>query len=64
MMLNIHRITRIEVKAPIQSFDPPVCWRTLRIYTTDSEIPVEIDLFSKDLESLEIRAASDALPTF
>lgn len=64
MMLNIHRVTRIEVKAPIQAFDPPTCWRTLKVYTTDSELPVEIDLFAKDIESLEIKAYSDAKPSF
>ncbi len=64
MMLNIHRVTRIEIKAPIQVFDPPTCWRTLQVYTADSELPVEIDLFAKDLEELEIRTASDATPSF
>jgi len=63
MMLNIHRVTRIEVKAPVQVFDQPTCWRTLKVYTTDSELPVEIDLFAKDLESLEIKASSDATPS-
>lgn len=64
MMLNIHRVTRIEVKAPIQAFDPPTCWRTLKVYTTDSELPVEIDLFAKDLESLEVKPSSDSAPSF
>lgn len=64
MMLNIHRVTRIEVKASIQSFDPPTCWRTLRVYTTDSELPIEIDLFAKDLESLEVKPSSDSVPSF
>lgn len=64
MMISIHRVTRIEIKAPTQAFDPSTCWRTLKVYTTDSELPVEIDLFAKDLESLEIRASSDATPSF